>query len=537
MRRLAAQPSVLRLRGDGRDGETAGNGNAAAAGPAAVARSTPVLPILIGCLALSALSLLFPSTPTYDPWAWILWGREIVHLDLVTTGGPSWKPLPVLFTTPFSLLGADVAPYMWLWIARAGGLLALAMAFRLARRLTGRGIAGVVAGVFAAAFLATAYEFVRDAALGNSEALLAGLVLWAVERHLDHRRDQALYLGFAAALLRPEAWPFLGVYGIWLWFKDPRLRLRMAVLAGLIPLLWFGPELWGSGDALRASSRANNPNPGSAAFAEHPGLEVIERFHHRVVWALEVAAGIGALVAAIAWARRRRQGAILVLAAIGLAWIVLVGAMTEGGYAGNQRYLIVTTATLCVLGGIGAGRVFQGLLLAGARVTGSARAGLAAAAAVFALGLVAGWPVVQDKADNIDATLDELRYEAGLWHTLGDAIDRAGGSDALLACGAVYSGPFQTQMVAYELGVHGLDVRALEGTPAPGVAFRTHTIPGGPLVVKVTDRRFRQVAAEGDWLVWTAPRADAAGRACPAAGPGAPRVAPGSHTPALASSR
>ena len=59
----------------------------------------------------------------------------------------------------------------------------------------------------------------------------------------------------------------------------------MAVLAALIPLLWFGPELWGSGDALRASSRANNPNPGSAAFAEHPGLEVVERFHHRTVWA------------------------------------------------------------------------------------------------------------------------------------------------------------------------------------------------------------------------------------------------------------
>ncbi len=537
MRWLAAQPSVLSLRGDRDDGGRFGAGQAEPAGAAAATRSTPVLPVLIACLALSAASLLFPSTPTYDPWAWIMWGREIADFDLVTTGGPSWKPLPVLFTTPFSLLGADVAPYLWLWIARAGGLLALAMAFRLARRLTGRGIAGIVAGVFAAAFLATAYEFVRDAALGNSEALLAGVVLWAVERHLDGRRDHALYLGFAAALLRPEVWPFLGIYGIWLWFRDPALRLRMAILAALIPLLWLGPELWGSGDALRASTRANDPNPGSAAFAEHPGLEVVERFHHRVVWALEAAGLIGVLVALAAWARRRRQGAVLALAALGLAWIVLVGAMTEAGYAGNQRYLIVTTAALCVLGGIGVGRVFQALWTGGARVTGSARAGLAVAAAVFALGLVAGWPVVRDKADNIDATLDELRYEAGLWHTLDDAIAAAGGSDALLACGAVYSGPFQTQMVAYELGVHGRDVRALEGTPAPGVALRTHTVPDGPLVIKVTDDRFRQVAADGDWLVWTAPRADAAGRGCPAAGPGAPRVAPGRHTPELASSR
>jgi hypothetical protein len=537
MGRLAAQPSVLRLRGRTSRTEPSGNGDSATADIEPADRSAPILPVLVGCLLLSALTLLFPSTPTYDPWAWIMWGREIVQLDLVTEGGPSWKPLPVLFTAPFSLFGADVAPYLWVWIARAGGLLALAMAFRLARRLTGTGAAGIVGGIFAVAFLATTYEYVRDAALGNSEALLAGLVLWAIERDLDGRRDHALYLGFAAALLRPEVWPFLGLYGAWLWLEEPRLRLRMAILAALIPLLWFGPELWGSGNALRASDRANNPNPGSAAFAAHPGLEVIERFHDRTVWALKAAGLVGMLVAAVAWTRRRWQGPVLWIAAIGLAWLVLVAAMTEGGYAGNQRYLIVTTAALCVLAGIGVGRVFQGLLLVGTRLTGNARAALAGAVVVFAAAIAIGWPVVEDKADNIDATLDELRYEASLWHTLDDAVEAGGGRDGLLACGAVYSGPFQTQMVAYELGVHGLDVSALSGTTPPGVAFRTHTVPRGPLVIAVTDDRFRRVAASGRWQLWTAPRADARGRACPAAGPGAPRVAPGSATPELASSR
>ena len=33
-------------------------------------------------VALAALTLLYPSTPTYDPWAWIVWGREIIHFDL-----------------------------------------------------------------------------------------------------------------------------------------------------------------------------------------------------------------------------------------------------------------------------------------------------------------------------------------------------------------------------------------------------------------------------------------------------------------------
>ena len=58
--------------------------------------------LLLCCLGLAALSLLTPSTPTYDPWAWIIWGREIAHFDLSTVEGPSWKPLPVFFTTPFS---------------------------------------------------------------------------------------------------------------------------------------------------------------------------------------------------------------------------------------------------------------------------------------------------------------------------------------------------------------------------------------------------------------------------------------------------
>ncbi|HEX5909562.1 MAG TPA: hypothetical protein VFY44_03660, partial [Thermoleophilaceae bacterium] len=495
--------------------------------------------VLLICLALSALTLLFPSTPTYDPWAWLLWGREITHFDLVTDGGPSWKPLPVMFNVPFSLFGADVAPYLWLWIARAGALLALAMSFRLARRLVGRGAAGVVAGVFAAAFLLTTYQYVRDAALGNSEALLAGLFLWAFERHLDGRRDHALYLGLAVALLRPEAWPFLGLYGLWLFVREPAMRLKVALVGLAIPLLWFGPELWGSGEPFRASSRAGKPNPGSAAFADHPGLEVAKRFAERAVIPQQVAGFVGVIVAALAWVRHRAQGAILALAGIGIAWILLVAVMTERGYAGNQRYLIVTTAALCVLGGIGIGRIFDGIREAVAERS-SARTGLRVAFAVFAVGLVALSPVIKAKVENVDKTLDKLRYEAALWHTLPGVVDKAGGPDKLLACGNVYSGPFQTQMVAYQLGVHGInvgDVRPLKVSPAPGVIFRTRTVPGGPLVATVPDKRFRRAARSGRWQVWTAPRADARGRDCPAAGTDAPRVPPTARTTELSSSR
>ena len=79
--REAARPSTL-----GRFGPRAGAREGEGAG------SRRMWPVLVACLAISALTLLWISTPTYDPWAWIMWGREIVHLDLTTTGPTNPSP-------------------------------------------------------------------------------------------------------------------------------------------------------------------------------------------------------------------------------------------------------------------------------------------------------------------------------------------------------------------------------------------------------------------------------------------------------------
>src|SRR3954453_699442 len=100
---------------------------------AAVVRR-PVAWGLAGCVALAALTLLAPAAPTYDPWAWIVWGRGILHWDLSTGFGPSWNPLPVALTTSFALFGA-AAPALWIVAARAGALAGALFAFRLGRRL------------------------------------------------------------------------------------------------------------------------------------------------------------------------------------------------------------------------------------------------------------------------------------------------------------------------------------------------------------------------------------------------------------------
>src|SRR4051812_15085516 len=199
-----------------------------------------------------------PSAPTYDPWAWIVWGREILHLDLSTVDGPSWKPLPVLLTTPFALFGG-LAPDLWLFVARAGAIAGVVMAFRVARRL-----GGVPAGAAAAGAYVVAPWMLRNSALGNSEGLLVALGLAAADRHLAGRNRHAFLLGIGAALLRPEAWPLIGLYGLWLFWRDPGARKLVVAAFVSLPLLWLLPELWGSGDLLRAAHRAHNPRANSA---------------------------------------------------------------------------------------------------------------------------------------------------------------------------------------------------------------------------------------------------------------------------------
>ena len=40
--------------------------------------------LVAAALALAALSLLAPSSPSYDPFAWVVWGRELMP----GAGGP-----------------------------------------------------------------------------------------------------------------------------------------------------------------------------------------------------------------------------------------------------------------------------------------------------------------------------------------------------------------------------------------------------------------------------------------------------------------
>ena len=75
--------------------------------------------------------------------------------------------------------------------------------------MLGDRLAGRWAGAAAVAAMALSPWWLFNTALGNSEGLLAAAVLWAVIAHLAGHPRAALALATAAALMRPEAWPFL----------------------------------------------------------------------------------------------------------------------------------------------------------------------------------------------------------------------------------------------------------------------------------------------------------------------------------------
>jgi len=416
--------------------------------PETSTRARPWKALLLGCLAVATLSLLLPSVPTYDPWAWIIWGREVLHGDLVTTTGPSWKPLPVIFTTPFSLLGDDGAPLAWIVIARAGGILAFAMAYRLGSRL-----AGPVAGLIAAAALFLADDFIFNFARGNSEGILVALCLWAIERHLDGRPRDAFLLGLGAALLRPEVWPFIALYGLYLiWRERTRGSVVLVLAGGLgLALLWFVPEYIGSGDFLRAAARARQPNPDSAAFAAHPFLEVFARSASVLTPPIYLGGVIAVLVAL-----RTRNRLFLTMAAIGTVLMVAVAAMTQFGFAGNLRYVALPAALVCVLAGAGWVIVIR---------AAHARLGVLAAGALVVILAASAYPFVRDDISELDARAHTVRAEADLYGSVPDAIAAAGGRAKLKACGTLYTGAFQTQTVAWYMHLHELDTEIFAFPP------------------------------------------------------------------------
>jgi hypothetical protein len=376
--------------------------------------------------AVGSLWLVAPA-PSYDPWAWLLWGRELAHGSLTTSEGPAFKPLPTFVALLLAPLGG-LGPEAWVALARSGAVLAVVLAQRLGRELGG----SRVAGGLAALGLVTTTGFLANAGEGLSEGLLLGLALAAWSLARSGRPRAAVGPAVGCALLRVETWPFLLAWAALDCVRSRRLRPVVVVLAVLVLAAWFVPEWAGSGQLLRSASRARVPNPGQPALARFPawaslreavalppwpawaGLTLLAALAirpARTAWrsrcggtvpvatvAPTAAAGTSGRGAAAGPARSvvsRSIGAIgdqqasppidgcwlealLMPAGVGLAWMVLVALMAQLGFSGEARYAMPGAGAVAASGGVGlavAGRwIGQRRPLAGVR-TGPGRAG------------------------------------------------------------------------------------------------------------------------------------------------------------------
>jgi hypothetical protein len=436
-------------------------------------------------LLVGAASLLVPATLGYDAWAWTVWGRQLAHLDVDTTAGPSFKPLPVLALAPLSLLGG-ATPAVWMALMRACAVLSLLLAYRLGARL-----AGPLAGGVAALSLALSADLYRTALLDSAEPALIALTLGAADRHLAGRRDWALVLIALAGLVRPEAWVLLGAYGVYVWLEEPGKRPLVAAAVVLPPVLWLGLDWIGSGDPLHASSTATSATEGSAANASVPAVEVVRRAADAVIVPTLVLAAIG-----MAFAVRRRDRAVLSLAALALGWIAVVAIMAEVGFTGTRRYLAAPAAALCVVAGVGLVWLLDAVH--------ERRARLALGGAIALLALAPALLRAREDARMLSVT----RSQADQRDELRAAVDRVGGRAAVLRAGRPAINPWVQTMLAWDLDVPLSRVQATWSSSRrhphwapPALVFRAPARLAGPRPALPRGVSTDAVTRSGRWRV------------------------------------
>jgi hypothetical protein len=393
------------------------------------------------CVALAAGSLLVSATPSFDAWGWVLWGRELTGDGTFSTAHyPSWKPLPALINMFWSAVDRGAEPALWLVTARAGALLALVLAGRLAARF-----GGWSAGVLAAVGLALAPVWWSQMGDGSADTMLVALMLGAVDRHLDGHRRQALALAWLAALLRSETWPFLLAYAAWTGREASGVeRLAMGLAIGLVPVLWFGGDWLGSGSPWTGGHLASLSHEAQdlGAGAVRPGAGLLVLGRGLTLAAPPLLAGV---LLAVTGPSGPQRETLRVLSAGAAALIVIVAAEAAIGFAGLARFALSSAGVLCAVGAVGltqAGR----RLAHGAEPSGPRRA-LVAVAVLAAAAATAPAAV---------ATVDDLRAAQASGDVAADTRDVLSAlqaSGTLAACGGrLAAAPPSQSAVAVALG-------------------------------------------------------------------------------------
>ena len=450
--------------------------------------------VIACCLLLGAATVLIAPALGYDAWAWMVWARELTHLSLDTTGGPSWKPLPVLVSAPFAWIDG-LAPFLWLALIRGAAIYSLWLAGRCAARLAGPTAAAAAFG-FAAFGLLVSTDLPRTALYGSSEPLLIVFVLGALLLHLRDRPLSALSLLALAGLIRPELWLLALIYAVWCAKRVSGRRPLVAALVIAPPLLWMIFDWIGSGGLAQGAATAQGQTPTSAARAAIPALEVVSRLGDSVILPVLLLA-----LAALLFAWRRRNRDVLVLALLVVGWVAVVAVMAQLGFTGARRYLVGPAALSCVLAGVGAGWLIAAL---------SARSLKCAASGALAI-LMLGFGLFVLRSDA--RLLSVARLDAEQSDQLSGAIAAVGGREAVVAVGKPAINPYEQTGLAWKLNLPLSEVQGTWGSTEdrpnwqpPAVVFVAPARVAGPKPAFGATVKSRKLSSYGRWQVFRAYR-------------------------------
>jgi hypothetical protein len=322
-------------------------------------------------LTLGAIALVVGSTvlviwartlPSFDAYGWLTWGQRTWHGGLDTNAAPSWKPLPYLFTVVYAVLGHHLELRLWMTTSAAVAFAGVVLAGRIAYKLTAPRADRVWAGWAAAAFAGLAllamrdelhYGYVHYVLSSQSDPMIVTFVLAAIDLALSGRPRAAFACSCLASLGRPEVWPFLALYSVWLWRRDDAARWLVAGAWLVLLALWFGIPAVSSRTPF--VSAANALDSGRAPSGDRV-TAVLSRFGELQQWPVYVAATLCVALAALRRSSPRDRAALALAGGI-VVWLTIEITFGLHGWPALGRYMFEPAAVATVLAGAFVGRV------------------------------------------------------------------------------------------------------------------------------------------------------------------------------------
>jgi hypothetical protein len=393
--------------------------------------------VALAIIVIAELLLRWTRTrPGYDPYGWLIWGYQTLHGSLNLGGAPSWKPFSYIPNVVFALTG-HYALHLWMLTSVSVSLAGAVFGGRIAYRLTAREEQGapwwppVVAAIVAGACvlgiqdgslsLPGSMSYFHYVLSAQSDSMLVTFCLAAIDMFLLGRLSWAWWLGVYAGLGRPEVWPFLAIYGVWILWRKPEMRWQVVAGAVVTLFFWFGiPTITNGKPDIAGQLALKSPRECTSDKI----VCTIDRYRDLLYLPVELAA-----LLAVGLALVRRNRTVVTLAGMVVLWVLTEIAFVLHGFPGVQRYLFEAAGLTGVLAGIAAG-----WLLLDARHWHPSLprwAGIPVAA-VF---IVVCLPHARALADREHKDIIEQRNRTERILQLGSYINSLGGPQRIAACG------------------------------------------------------------------------------------------------------